>query len=156
MLKLVNLDYNRYNYYYYLFFSYNVLFFRSLIFSGKKLRAFNLFLNLKYNLKLEESFDPFFIFLVSMMKLSPEFTLSALKLSGIIYWLPIPITLKKKITLSVKWAVKLLRTKNNRRKLDVIVKALKSSIYNKGILLLEKKSFYSKGLMNRHLLKYFS
>lgn len=85
MLKTTSLDYNRYNYYYYLFFSYNVLFFRSLIFSGKKLRAFNLFLDLKYSLKQEESFDPFFVFLVSMMRLSPEFTLSALKLSGIVY-----------------------------------------------------------------------
>lgn len=143
-------------FYYHLFFSYNYLLFRSLIFSGKKIRAFNYFINFKYNLKLSENFDPFLIFLTAMIRISPEFTLSALKLSGIIYWVPAPITLKKKVTLVVRWIVKLLKSSTQQRSMQAVIKALKSSIYKKGVLIAEKKKFYSKGLVNRHLLRYFS
>lgn len=84
--KMVALSHiSKNNYYHYLFFAYNSLFYNSLIFNGKKLRAFNLFIRFKYLLKREEAFDPFFTFLVAMMRLSPEFRLSALKLSGVLY-----------------------------------------------------------------------
>jgi ribosomal protein S7 len=145
------------NYYYYLFFLYNMLFFKCLIFSGKKLKAFHLFLELKFRLKRAEKFDPFFIFLVAMMRVSPQFALSALKLSGIIYWVPISIYLRKKIFLSVKWVVKLIRLGQRKgKKMEGLVKALILSIYNKGTFIVEKKKFYSKGIVNRHLLRFFS
>lgn len=154
MLTPVMLDNNKLNYYHF-FFLYNNLFFKSLIVSGKKMKAFNIFVILKYSLKLEENYDPYYVFLISMMRLSPEFVLSALKLSGIIYWLPAPITLKKKVTLSVKWAIRLLKNSRGRRKWILLIKALKSSIYNKGPLMLEYKSYYTKGLVNRQMLQYF-
>lgn len=147
------LDSTRYEF---LFFSYNSAFFKLLIGAGAKIRAFNLFVQLKYKLKVEEDFDPYIIFLVSMMKISPQFTLSALKLSGVVYWVPIPIFLRKKITLSIKWVIALIRKIDANKRLEALVKAMTNSIYNKGILMVEKKNFYSKGLVNRHLLKFFS
>lgn len=52
--------------------SYHNLFYRSLIFKGKKLWAFNFLCNLKYELKIKENIEPFWIFLVALIKISPE------------------------------------------------------------------------------------
>ena len=61
--------------YTYLWYRYHKLFFHSLITKGNKLRAFNLFIDLKQNLKLKENIDPFYVFLVAMIKITPEILL---------------------------------------------------------------------------------
>src|SRR3546814_2431241 len=58
------------------------VFLGSLIFNGKKLKAFNNFLKIKQGLKLKEFFDPYIIFLVSMMKITPDISFLSLKLGG--------------------------------------------------------------------------
>ena len=61
-----------YDYYIYLGFRYHNLFFCSLINDGKKLKAFNFLLKLKYNLKIKEITDPYNIILISFMNITPE------------------------------------------------------------------------------------
>lgn len=49
----------KYDYYSYYSYRYHRLFFRSLIFRGRKLWAFNFLVNLKLELKLKEKVEPF-------------------------------------------------------------------------------------------------
>jgi hypothetical protein len=64
--------------------------------------AFNNFLKIKQGLKLREKFDPFLIFLVSMMKITPNVILMPLKKSGVMQGVPFPISFKKQVTFAVK------------------------------------------------------
>jgi len=67
-----------------------------LIFSGKKLSAFKLFILIKQGLKRKEKCNPFKIFLVSMMMVTPNIFLLPLKLGGRSLGVPVPISEKKK------------------------------------------------------------
>jgi len=71
-------------------------FFGSLIFSGYKLSGFNRFLKIKQGLKLIDILDPYKLFLISMMKVTPNIYLLPLKLGGRSVGVPLPITEKKK------------------------------------------------------------
>lgn len=90
------------NFYKQLFFNYHKVFFGSLIFKGQKLGAFKSFLKIKQGLKLKEVFDPYVVFLVSMMKVTPDIVFLSVKLGGASYGVPMPITQKKRIVFSVK------------------------------------------------------
>jgi len=79
-------------------FRYNLLFFGTLIFVGKKLSAFNKLIAVKYNLKLREKKDPAKVFLAAVMQATPNIYLLPLKLGGRSVGVPLPISEKKKIT----------------------------------------------------------
>lgn len=85
-----------------IWFSYHTLFFGSLIAKGYKLKAFNNFLKIKQNLKFKEFFDPSIIFLVSLVKVSPDIILLPVRLGGKSYGVPMPITERKRVSLSVR------------------------------------------------------
>jgi len=72
------------------------VFFGSLIFSGFKLVAFNNFIKIKQGLKKKEFLDPYKLFLVAMMMITPNIYLLPLKLGGRAVGVPLPITEKKK------------------------------------------------------------
>jgi ribosomal protein S7 len=69
---------------------------------GKKIFAFNRFLLIKEGLKLKENEDPYLIFLVSMMKVSPLIKLKSTFGRGGRVSIPLPISDKKKIAFGVK------------------------------------------------------
>jgi ribosomal protein S7 len=73
-----------------------------LIFNGKKLKAYNNFLKIKQGLKFKEFFDPYIIFLVSMMKITPDIVFLSVKLGGSSQGVPMPISEKKRIVFGVK------------------------------------------------------
>lgn len=83
-------------------FKYSTVFFGALIFKGYKLKAFNNFLRIKQGLKTSEKRDPFIIFLVSMMKISPDIAFLPIKLGGATYGVPMPISERQRIVFSVK------------------------------------------------------
>jgi len=122
----------RFDYYSYLYFRYQKLFFGSLIFRGRKLWAFKFFLDLKFELKQCEGVEPFWVFLIAMMKITPELLLFPKKLGGIIHWVPLPIGERKQYTFAVKWVIKLLRDKYKSITLKNITETLIQAIYNKG------------------------
>lgn len=64
--------------------------------------------------------DPYYIFLISMMKITPEVFFTTVKLGGGNYSVPMPITEKKKIVFAIKWALKLLRDKYKVLKIDLV------------------------------------
>jgi len=53
-------------------------------------------LEIKQGLKLKEGVDPYMLFLVSMMKISPDILFSPVKLGGATHGIPMPVTEKKK------------------------------------------------------------
>jgi ribosomal protein S7 len=59
-------------------------------------------MSIKYHLKLKESCDPYFIFYVAMLKITPEVFLVTLPLGSAKYSVPLPITEVKKISFAVK------------------------------------------------------
>lgn len=144
-----------YNYYWQIWFRYHTVFFGSLIFNGKKLKAFDIFLKIKQGLKLKESFDPYLIFLVAMMKVTPDIVFLPVKLGGSSQGVPMPISEKKRIVFGVKWVLKLLKDKHKFLTVPLIVDSLISTIYDKGVSLEKKRSIYKLGSQNRHLLKFF-
>jgi ribosomal protein S7 len=90
------------NFFNYLFFKYHRIFFGSLIFKGKKLWASNLFLKLKYNLKIKEGVEPNLLFFFSMINISPTVLLFPLKIGGKVEGVPLPISLNKKLIFATK------------------------------------------------------
>jgi len=128
------------------------VFFGSLIFSGFKLVAFNNFVKIKQGLKKKEFFDPYKLFLVAMMMVTPNIYLLPLKLGGRAVGVPLPITEKKKVTMGVKFLVKLLKDKNHVLSVEAVVELLVFSIYGKGLSIEKKQAVNKIGSLNRHLL----
>jgi len=110
-----------------------------LIFAGRKLYAFNLLLEVKQGLKLKESADPLKLFLVSLMIVTPNIYLLPLKLGGRSVGVPLPISEKKKISLGVKFIIKLLKEKFSKLSAKLLVDTLVTSIYGKGPSIEKKK-----------------
>lgn len=140
------------NYYWQLWFRYHTVFFGSLIFSGRKLNAFNIFILVKQGLKFKEKNDPYKIFLVALMMVTPNVYLLPIKLGGRSVGVPMPISEKKKITLGVKFVIKLLKERMVSLTVKSIVDALSASIYGQGAAIERKMSLYKSGNQNRHLL----
>lgn len=143
------------NYYEQMWFKYHVVFFGCLIIDGKKLKAFNNFLMIKYYLKEKELYDPSIVFVSSLMKLSPDIYFVTLKLGGAPNNVPLPISEKKKVILAVKWVIKLLRDKLQSISVLKIVDVIVSTLYDSGIAVDKKNTLYVQGGQNRHLLKFF-
>ena len=143
-----------YNFYNQLWFNYHHLFFCSLIFRGRKIFAFNLLLRIKEGLKAKEKYDPFLVFLVAFMKITPAVILLTLPQGGMLHSVPFPITPKKQVTFAVKWAIKLLKDSFRIVKLSTLVDNLVSALYNKGISWRKKKEIHMVSLKSRHLIKY--
>jgi len=76
--------------------------FGSLIFRGRKLTAFKMMLNIKARLKEKEGVEPSLIFLVAMLRITPEIMLRFVKMGGSRQGVPAPISSKKRITFAVK------------------------------------------------------
>jgi len=123
-----------------------------LIYAGRKLYAFNFLLKIKQGLKLKELKDPIKIFLVSLMMVSPNIYLLSLKLGGRSVGVPLPITEKKKISLGVKFIVKLLKQKFSSLSVRLLVDTLVTSIYGKSLAIERKINVYKTSSQNRHLL----
>lgn len=136
-----------------LWFNYHFLFFKSLISRGLKLRAFNFFLNIKKGLKFSEQFDPSFLFLIAMLKITPFLILKSISIGGAIYSVPFPINYWKKISYGCRWVIKLLRDNQRVFSINAIVDSLVSSFYDEGISFSKKKEVYHLAELNRHLIK---
>lgn len=146
---------HRYDYNQYIWFRYNKLFFGSLIVRGRKLWAFNFFILLKLELKKREQLEPYWVFLVGIMKITPDFLLFPLKLGGVVQGVPLPITERKQYTFGVKWVIKLLKDKLGKFSVSTIADILIEAIYNKGLGIERKLSIYEIGSKNRHLIRFF-
>lgn len=118
--------------------------------SGLKLRAFNVFLKIKQGLKAKEKTEPSKSFLVSMMMSSPNIYLLPLKLGGRSVGVPVPITEKKKVSLSIRFVMKALKEKSRKLFSDYAVEVLVSSIYGRGPAVERKQLVYKAGSLNRH------
>jgi len=116
------------------------------------LHAFNFLIKIKQGLKLKENIDPLKVFLVSLMSVTPNIYLLPLKLGGRSVGVPLPISEKKKISLGVKFIIKLLRDKHGSLSAKLIVDTLVSSAYGKGPAIERKLGLYKTSNQNRHLL----
>jgi ribosomal protein S7 len=145
----------RFDYYPYLWYRYHKLFLGSLIFRGRKLWAFNFFCNLKFEFKKREAVDPFWIFLIGLMKITPEVLLIPRKIGGKIQGVPLPISERKQYTFSVKWVIKLIRDKHKLITLNNIAETIIQAIYDKGDSYEKKRSIYFTSNINRHLIRYY-
>jgi len=135
-----------------LWFNYHFLFFHSLIFRGLKLKAFNFFCKIKKELKIFERFDPAFIFLVALLKITPSLMLKPLQVSGVTYDAPFPITYWKKISFGCKWVIKLVKD-NYGLTIKTIVESLTLSLIDEGISMNKKDIVYEIASLNRHLIR---
>jgi ribosomal protein S7 len=98
--KVFNLKMQKSVFYYW--FKYHQLFFHSLIWRGRKLFAFNFFIKVKQELKLREESDPSLVLFVALLKITPEVILFPQRRAGVVHMVPMPITIKKQITYSIK------------------------------------------------------
>src|SRR2546423_9640923 len=83
-----------------LYFNYHFVYFHYLMVRGLKLRAFNIFIKIKKELKKFEDFDPSFVFLISMINITPSLMIRTFERGGSTYEIPLPIKYWKKIILS--------------------------------------------------------
>jgi len=103
-------------------------------------------------LKLKEKNDPYKIFLVALMMVTPNVYLLPIKLGGRSVGVPMPISEKKKITLGVKFVIKLLKERSVSLSVKLLVDLLISSVYGQGPAVERKIALYKAGNQNRHLL----
>lgn len=78
------------------------LFLGSLMFKGNKLLALKFFSQIRKDLKEKDSFDPAFIFLVSLMRISPKLLLVLKRKGRAKKNVPTFISLKKRATFAIK------------------------------------------------------
>lgn len=144
------------DYYVYKFFCYHFKLFGSLIFRGNKLRAFDFLFFMKRSIKISENMDPNFIFLVSMMNMTPKINLFLLKLGGSISKVPLPLYEGKQTFFAVKWLKILSKDKNRAIKISKMVDLVISALYNDGDVIQKKLEVYNIASNNRYLLnRYF-
>jgi ribosomal protein S7 len=139
-----------------MWFNYHCLFFGRLISSGKKIKAFNKFINLKYYLKQHESIDPYLVFLTALIRVTPSIYLRPLRLGGFTQGVPLPITEKKRVTFAIKWFIKVVKKKNKNISSKDLANLMILSIYDKGPVIALKKNTHQMGRMNRHLLRFYN
>lgn len=96
--------------------------------------------------------DPYKIFLVALMMVSPNIYLLPIKLGGRSIGVPMPISEKKKVTLGVKFIIKMLKERMVSLSVKALVDVLSSSLYGQGLAIDRKVSLYKAGSQNRHLL----
>jgi len=85
-----------------LWYCYHRLFYGSLIFCGRKAKAFKMLLSIKYNLKLKKQLEPSSLFLLLLIKVSPSVILFPIKQAGIVQRAPFPISRRKQVTFAIK------------------------------------------------------
>lgn len=64
--------------------------------------AFKFIISLKQFLKLKEGFDPYLIFLVAMLQVTPNLLLRAIRMGSGSKNVPLPISEKKKIAFAIR------------------------------------------------------
>lgn len=145
----------KHEYFPFMWYQYHHLFFRSLIFRGRKVWAFNLMCNLKYELKIRECIEPFWSFLIALLNIAPDVLLFPKKRGGGLQWIPLPVSPKKQYTFAVKWIIKLMRDKSRIVTSTSLCDVLVQAIYDKGPAIEKKKSVHAIADLNRHLVRFF-
>lgn len=125
------------------------------MYRGNKIRAFNNFLKIHNGLKSRELYDPYLVFLVSMMKVTPAIVLLPMRRGSVSQGVPMPITENKRICFGVKWVLKLLKDRAVGLSFPLVIETLILALYNKGSAIEKKEDVYIKGRQNRHLIKFF-
>jgi len=144
-----------YDYYPYMWYRGHRLLFQSLIFKGRKLWAFNFLGELKYELKVRESIDPFWSFLIGLMKIMPLVILFPKRVSGVIQGVPLPIIERKQYTYAIKWIVKVIRDKFRVVSLSKVADSLALAIYEKGDAFETKVGVYKVAVENQHMARHY-
>ena len=140
---------------FYYWHKYHRHFFRSLIWRGRKISAFNFFIKIKYELKLRENIDPLLVFFVALLKITPDVILFPFRRSGAVNMVPMPITIKKQITFATKWVIKLLKDNYKKINLITLIDLLIDSVYDKGLAIEKKTLVHETALKNKYLVRYF-
>ena len=133
---------------------YHKNFFGSLILRGRKIFAFNFFQTLKSELKRREQQDPFLLFLISMIKLTPKVFLRHSWFSGTTKGIPLPIRLKKIATFTVLWTIRLLRKRDRCVKIHFLCDLLIGALYSRGEAYRKKQEYHKMACNNRYLLRF--
>jgi len=136
-----------------LLYSYSNLFYKVLLKRGRKIWAYKFFLKIFLHLKKSEKFNPTYIFLAAILKISPKVLLKSLKLGVNTKMIPAPISIKSQMSFSVKWIIKLIRDQKRRVTVDEIGDLLLWALENKGASWRKKISTYQIAIENRYLLK---
>jgi len=84
-------------------------------------------LKLKQALKLKEQNDPYLIFLVAMLKVTPCVLLRSIRLGSGSKGIPMPISEQKQIAYAIKWTLKLLKEKQGSLKVSSLAELLVAS-----------------------------
>lgn len=91
-----------YDYLMFIFFWFHTVFFGTLIFRGRKLAAFNRFLNMKHYIKRLSNLDPFFLIMVVLLKLIPKVVLVSLRIGKTLQMVPMHISEKKQVSFVIR------------------------------------------------------
>lgn len=117
--------------------------------NGLKFKAISLLNEIKFFLKLHEKKDPYFVFLVGMLRITPSVINFTIQLPKRTATVPFPITARRRVLMAVKWVFRILKgrkQKVSRLLADVIF----LSVYNKGPAVRAKKRVYRIAMKNKH------
>ena len=132
----------------------HILFFCTLIWSGRKLLAFNFFLRIKEGLKSINSLHPNVAFLTATLAARPIIYLKPLRMAGKTFGVPKYMSQKKSIIFAIRLILKTLKDKYRVIKLNDVVSVLDLATKNKGLAVEKKLEIYKISLENKHLTFY--
>lgn len=137
----------------YLYYYYHEYFWKTQLKKGFKLRAINFFYLIKFELKLKENNDPYIIFLIAMLNISPQIFPKKLWVAGASRVLAFPILLKRQVYLGIKWLLEYCKENKRINKIKLI-NIIIDSLYNKGEVWKKKKDLYDVCIENRLFFRY--
>lgn len=132
----------------------HILFFCTLIWSGKKLLAFNFFLRIKEGLKNVNLLHPNSVFFSATLAVKPVIYLKPLRMAGKTYGVPTYMSQKKSIIFAIRLILKTLKDKYRVVRMNDIISVLDLASKNKGLAIEKKLEIYKTSLENKHLTFY--
>lgn len=146
----------KYDYISYVGFRYHRLFSLFLMQRGRKLWAFEFYIQLRLMLK-EHEMDPYWMILLAFLKIAPEMILLPITLGGRVHKVPMPIHENKMYTFVMKWILGTIKRDKSYTKKFLLIwvsDALVETIIGKpsqGIGIREKLQVYETCKKTRHL-----
>ena len=125
----------------------------ALISKGNRPKAYKKYANLQHELKMQTGIESYKILYIALLKISPTLQVKFKKVSGKLQ--PVPSGLmseNKRVTYSIKWAIKLLRDKNKTRNISMkqLATLLIQAMANTGEIIAHKRKWQQVALANRY------
>ena len=124
-------------------------FLNNLMYDGKKSIAEKILFNVFKNIKHITQKDPYFIFLDAVENAKPFVSLKSIRIGGTSYQVPVETSLKKQLSLAIKFIINSARSRNGYKMEDKLTNEILDCYNNQGISIKKKEDIHKSAESNR-------